>query len=313
MEKITESLEMLYGSSGTPFFLSDEFGNIKWKNTACGETIVFPKGINCDILTEQINIDGKEYSAQGTSFADGDERFILWRVNTLTDVLMQLGSTNTYADICYMLSQARSDVAKATQSCNEDNALNSIQRNIEVLSELATVIYRKTPPAPAIYFFEKLNKIIERANKEMSDIPIVFKLSTDKPIYEDIPVNISEKLLYVCMFSVLKAMGRCSDRNLFVLSVSVSDNNINISSSFSISADTHTGMIADDFEMYSAKLYIGYIGGKMSYNIKDSIGRLEIAIPTGDSSTLNSPLYAVPPETCEKLAGVFMRGIADKK
>ena len=53
MEKITESLEMLYGSSGTPFFLSDEFGNIKWKNTACGETIVFPKGINCDILTEQ--------------------------------------------------------------------------------------------------------------------------------------------------------------------------------------------------------------------------------------------------------------------
>ena len=98
-----------------------------------------------------------------------------------------------------------------------------------------------------------------------------------------------------------------------MLSVSVSDNNINISSSFSISADTHIGMIADDFEMYSAKLYIGYIGGKMSYNIKDSIGRLEISIPTGDSSTLNSPLYAVPPETCEKLAGVFMRGIADKK
>ena len=182
MEKITESLEMLYGSSGTSFFLSDEFGNIKWKNAACGETIVFPKGINCDILTEQVNIDGNEYSAQGTSFADGDERFILWRVNTLTEVLMQLGSTNTYADICYLLSQARSDVAKATQNCNEDNALNSIQRNIEVLSELATVIYRKTPPAPAIYFFEKLNKIIERANKEMSSIPIVFRLSTDKPI-----------------------------------------------------------------------------------------------------------------------------------
>lgn len=50
----------------------------------------------------------------------------------------------------------------------------------------------------------------------------------------------------------------------------------------------------------------------MCYNIKDSIGRLEISIPMGDSSTLNSPLYAVPPETCEKLAKVFMRGIADK-
>ncbi len=313
MEKITESLEMLYGSSGTPFFLSDKFGNIEWKNSACGETIVFPKGINCDFLTEQVNIDGKECSAQGTSFTVGDAHFILWRINTLTDVLMQLGNTNTYTDICYLLSQARSDVAKATQICGEPAALSSIRRNIEVLSELATVIYRKTPRAPAIYFFEKLNKIIEQANKEMSNIPIVFNLSTDKPIYDDIPVNISEKLLYVAIFSILKAMVRCSDRNLFVLNVRVYDSNINVSSSFSISPDTHTGMITDDFEMYSAKLYIGYIGGKMSYDIKDSIGRLEISIPTGDSSTLNSPLYAVPPETCEKLAKVFMRGIADKK
>lgn len=313
MEKITESLEMLYGSSGTPFFLSDEFGNIEWKNSACGETIVFPKGINCDFLTEQVNIYGKECSAQGTSFTVGDAHFILWRVNTLTDVLMQLGNTNTYTDICYLLSQARSDVANAMQICGEPAALSSIRRNIEVLSELATVIYRKTPRAPAIYFFEKLNKIIEQANKEMSNIPIVFNLSTDKPIYEDIPVNISEKLLYVATFSILKAMVRCSDRNLFVLNVKVYDSNINISSSFSISPDTHTGMITDDFEMYSAKLYIGYIGGKMSYDIKDSIGRLEITIPTGDTSTLNSPLYTVPPETCEKLAEVFMRGIADKK
>ena len=119
--------------------------------------------------------------------------------------------------------------------------------------------------------------------------------------------------MYVAIFSILKAMVRCTDRNLFVLNVGVSDDSINIGSSFSISPETHTGMIADDFEMYSAKLYIGYIGGKMSYNIKDSMGRLEIAIPTGEGSTLNSPLYAVPPETCEKLAGVFMRGIADKK
>lgn len=74
----------------------------------------------------------------------------------------------------------------------------------------------------------------------MSSIPIVFRLSTDKPIYEDIPVNISEKLLYVAVFSILKAMVRCSDRNLFVLNVGVSDNSINIGSSFSVSPDTHT-------------------------------------------------------------------------
>ena len=73
--------------------------------------------------------------------------------------------------------------AKATQNCNEDNALNSIQRNIEVLSELATVIYRKTPPAPAIYFFEKLNKIIERANKEISSIPIGFQAAAPTSLY----------------------------------------------------------------------------------------------------------------------------------
>lgn len=310
MEKIYDALETLYGSSGIPFFLSDEYGNIKWRNSACGKIIIFPNGLNGNTRTEQVNVDGTLFTAQGTALPEIRGSLILWRINTLTDVLMQLGSTDTYTDICYMLSQARNDVTKAEKNSFDKSTLNNIKRNIEVLSELTTVIYHRVPRSPAIYFLEKLTQIVDNANKALSNIPIVFRLNVDRSVAGDVPVNVSERLFYVSVFSILKAMVRCSDRDLFMLKANLSENSISFSSSFTLSPDTHEGMITDDFEMYSAKLYIGYIGGNMSYTTDNGVGRVEITLPKGDSNTLNSPLYSVPGNTCEKIAEIFMGGIA---
>lgn len=312
MNKIFDALETLYGSSGIPFFLSDEYGNIKWKNSACGKIIVFPNGLNGNASTEQVSVDGTLFTALGAPFSNGNKNLILWRVNTLTDVLMQLGSTDTYTDICYMLTQAKNDIAKAEQNCNDKANLNSIKRNIEVLNELTTVIYHKAPRCPAVYFLEKLQSVIDEANKAMSHIPVVFRLSTEQSLENDVPVNISERLFYVCMFSILKAMVRCSDRELFIIKVSRQGSNISVSSSFTLRSDTHAGMITDDFEMYTAKLYVGYIGGTMSYNLENETGKIEITLPVGDSKSLNSPLYSIPSDTCRKLADVFMSNLTDK-
>lgn len=307
MEKIYDALDTLYGSSGIPYFLSDEYGNIKWKNSACGKIIIFPDGLSNNARTEQVSVDGKLFTALGTSVSYSN--FILWRINTVTDVLMQLGNTDTYTDICYMLAQARSDVARAEKNNFDKSSLSNIKRNIEVLSELTTVIYNKAPRSPAIYFLEKLSMIIDEANKALSGVPVVFKLSVDRSVADDVPINVSERLFYVSMFSVLKAMVRCSDRDLFMLRAGIFGTNVTLSSSFTLSEHTHAGMITDDFEMYCAKLYIEYIGGKMSYITENGIGKLDITIPAGDSNTLNSPLYSVPADTCEKLAEIFMNGI----
>lgn len=311
MEKIYDALDTLYGSSGIPFFLSDEYGNIKWKNSACGKIIIFPDGLGSNARTEQVSVDGKLFTALGSPVSGS--KYILWRINTVTDVLMQLGSTDTYTDICYMLAQARSDVAKAEKTSLDRSSLNNIKRNIEVLSELTTVIYHKSPRSPAICFLEKLSTVIDEANKALSGVPVVFKLNVDRTVADDVPINISERLFYVAVFSVLKAMVRCSDRDLFMLKAGIYGKNVTLSTSFSLSEDTHTGMITDDFEMYSAKLYIEYIGGKMSYTTDNGIGKLDITIPAGDSNTLNSPLYSAPADTCETLADIFMDGIAGKK
>lgn len=312
MEKIFGALETLYGTSEIPFFLSDEYGNIKWKNSACGKSIIFPDGLSPDCTAERVSIDGTLFTALASPHSFGADKFILWRVNTLTDVLMQLGSTDTYTDICYMLSESRNDVAKAEQGSDVNAKFNSIKRNIEVLSELTAVIYHRAPRSSAVYFIEKLTQIINDANKVMSRVPVVFRLNIDQTIESDIPVNISERLLYVCMFSILKAIVRCSDRELFVLKADLKGSDITVSSSFSLSGDTHIGMITDDFEMYCAELYIAYIGGKMDYTTDNGIGKIEISIPAGDSKTLNSPLYSVPEDTCRNLAEIFLSDISGK-
>lgn len=123
MDKIFDALETLYGNCGIPFFLSDEYGNIHWRNSACGTVIIFPKGINDTADTAQVSVDGELYTAQSSKLPYVNKTLMLWRVNTLTDVLMQLGSTDTYTDICYMLAKAKSDISDAEKNIRDKTAL----------------------------------------------------------------------------------------------------------------------------------------------------------------------------------------------
>ncbi len=312
MDKILNSLETLYGGSGTPFFLSDEYGNIHWRNSACGTVIIFPKGINANAATSQVSVDGKLCSAHASRLSAGDKTLVLWRVNTLTDILMQLGSTDTYPDICYLLAIAKSDVEKARKLCTDKKALNGISRNIEVLSELSTVIYSRTPRAASVYFLEQLTQIAEEANKMLSCIPAVFKVDTENTFTQDVPVNAGQRMFYVCIFSIMKAMVRCADKYLFNFKVGRDADNVILSCAFSHNNETHAGMITDDFELYCARLYIEYIGGYLKYTPESDIATIRISIPVGSSVALNSPSFVLSDEACHEIADIFMSGIADE-
>ncbi len=311
MDKIFDALETLYGNCGIPFFLSDEYGNIHWRNSACGTVIIFPKGINDTADTAQVSIDGELYTAQSNKLPSVNKTLMLWRVNTLTDVLMQLGSTDTYTDICYMLAKAKSDISDAEKNIRDKTVLNTLKRNIEVLTEIATVIYNRTAHTPSVYFLEQLRMITDEANKIMSDIPIVFRIDTEQSFTEDIPVNVGQRMFYVCMFSVLKAMVRCSSRKLFNLKIGRASDRVTLTSSFPLRSETHAGMITDDFEMYGAKLYIGYIGGKMKYTTENDFAHIEISIPCGRAVSLNSPSFSPSGDVCPAVAGIFLSNITD--
>lgn len=311
MDKIFDALETLYGGSGIPFFLTDEYGNVHWRNSACGTAIIFPKGINDTSLTDKVSIDGKIFAAQASKLSSRGKTLILWRVNTLTDILMQLGSTDTYPDICYMLAQAKNDIEKAEKNCLNKKALNNLLRNIEVLTELSNVIYGKTQSAPAVYFLEQLKLIAEEANRVLGDIPVLFKVDADQSITEDVPVNTGQRMFYVCIFSILKAMVRCSDKYLFNLKVGKNANYVTLYCSFSLKNDTHSGMISDDFEMYCAKLYIRHIGGIMRYTVNNDIANINLSIPIGSGIALNSPSFIPSADICPKIAEIFMSGTVD--
>ena len=62
MNILFDSLELIYGSSEKPFLLTDQNGNVLWKNRRCGKTVFFTNGLCDRSKTEQVNIDGEVFS-----------------------------------------------------------------------------------------------------------------------------------------------------------------------------------------------------------------------------------------------------------
>ena len=244
--------------------------------------------------------------------SSGKPFFLIWEANTLSDILVQLGCTNTYAEVCYMPAQMKSDVAAAEDIAGGKAQFLSIKRNIEVLGELSNVIYRKATQKSTLYFAEEINKIAEEANRIMSTIPVVFRVSSDETAGGDIPVNAGQKLLYTSVFSILRAMVRSSDRKLFNLEISYENGFAVMSSTFSLKPDTHKGMITDSFEMYCAKMYIESLGGQLSYAFYDEIGQIRLVLPKANVAAFSSAVFTSDEKVCEKLAGIFMTDAAEQ-
>ena len=312
MNILFDSLELIYGSSEKPFFLTDQNGNVLWKNRRCGKTVIFTNGISGRSKTEQVNIDGEVFSAVARKIDNNGKAYYLWEANTLSDILALLGCTDTYAEVCYMLAQMKSDVAAAEDAAGGQVPFLSIKRNVEVLSELSGVIYRKASASETLYFAEEINKIANEANRIMSKIPVVFKVCRDDTADSDIAVNAGQKLLYTSVFSIMRAMVRSSDRKLFNLEISYENGFAVMSSAFSLKADTHKGMITDSFEMFCAKMYIDSIGGQLSFSFNDDCGQISLALPKAKTTAFSSPVFKADEKICEKLAGIFMTDAAEQ-
>ena len=312
MNILFDSLELIYGSSEKPFFLTDRNGNVLWKNRRCGKTIIFTQGLGDPSTTEQVNIDGEVFSAVSRKIDNNGKAYYLWEANTLTDILTLLGCTDTYAEVCYMLAQMKSDVAAAEDAAGGKAPFLSIKRNVEVLSELSGVIYRKASASGTLYFAEEINRIANEANRIMSKIPVVFKVSRDDTAGNDIAVNAGQRLLYTSVFSILRAMVRSSDRKLFNLDISADDGFAVMTSAFTLKPDTHKGMITDSFEMFCAKMYIESIGGQLRFSFNDDCGQIRLALPKATATAFSSPVFKADEKVCEKLAGIFMTDAAEQ-
>lgn len=312
MNKLFDSLELIYGSSEKPFFLTDKNGNVLWKNRRCGKTVIFTNGISDRSETEQVSIDGEILSAVSHKIDDSTKAYYLWEANTPGELLAQLGCTDTYAEVCYMLAQMKSDVAAAEDAAGSKAQLLSIKRNVEVLGELSGVIYRKASASGTLYFAEEISKAANEANRVMSALTVVFRVSRDDTAHNDIPVCAGQRLLYTSVFSILRAMVRSSDRKLFNLDISSADGFAVMTSAFTLKSDTHKGMITDSFELFCAKMYIESLGGQLDYTFGGGSGQLRLALPEASASAFSSPAFAADEKVCQKLAGIFMTDAAEQ-
>ena len=336
MEKIFDTLNSLYKSSSKIRFLSDCHGNILWHNRTDEIAIKFPDGTPeklYDGVTAKVSINGRIYSAEGSPLCGGENeddsgKYILWSANSLTDVLMMLGQTDTYTDTSYMLAIAKSnvsDILTASEEMSkiggdEINRLTSsqssrcleIMRYLETFGELSAVIYEKASKIKVVNLLEEMKIIADECNKQLSHCSVVIKIDADETSCGEIYVRAGRHLLYVMMLSIIKKIVGCSDRDYFSAVIDSDGKNAGVSIPFKIDVENYTGIISDDFELYCAKLYIEYLGGSFKEEISKDTGKITVTLPVYNGGELNSPRYQAE-EGCKKIARIFLSSVKRRK
>lgn len=333
MENIIDTLSLLYKNSSKIRFLSDCHGNILWHNQSEEVAIIFPGGTPeklFDGVTAKVSINGKIYSAEGAPLCEderNEKKYILWSANSLTDVLMMLGQTDTYTDTSYMLAVAKSNISdiitvsdkikkiggKKTDNliCEQNNRCFEIMRYLETFGELSAVIYEKASRVKVVNLLEEINIIADECNKQLSKCSAVINVDADKAKHGEIYVRAGKHLLYVMMLSIIKKIVSCSDRDYFSIVLESDGKYACLTVPFKIDADYYTGVISDDFELYCARLYIEYLGGELNEEVLGDTGKITVALPIYNSGELNSPQYQTD-EGCGKIAEIFLSTVKRK-
>lgn len=329
METIIDTLNLLYKNGSKIRFLSDCYGNILWHNQTDEISIIFPDGIPeklFDGVTAKVSINGKIFSAEGAPVCDNnsDKKNVLWSSNSLTDVLMMLGQTDTYTDTSYMLAITKSNIADILSASDEIKKISSskvnklinsqnnrcfeIMRYLETFGELSAVIYEKASKVKVVNLLDEIKDIADSCNKQLSKCSVVINVDSEKANNSEIYVRAGRHLLYVMTLSIIKKIVSCSDRDYFSIILDSDEKYAHLTIPYKIDTDNYTGVISDDFELYCARLYIEYLGGELCEEAYGDNGRITVSLPIYSGEELNSPRYQTD-EGCGKLAEIFLASI----
>lgn len=331
MSKIViRRIEALYKNSSKLRILSDIHGNILWSSKE-NVNIAFPDGIGSDIsdgMLTTITADGKICCAEGSVIEYTDNKYLLWTADSMTEILMKFGHTDTYTDTSFMLACAKSNINDILKY--SDNIMNSkskemrdeaakqelrcydMLRQIESLSGLFAVINQKATKAYTLNVNEEIASVIKECNRLLSDLSVVINAEFSAGT-ETAYISGGKHLLYVMLLSVIKKAIDCSDREYFSVIVKCDSKNVYITVPFVIQEDYYSSVISDDFEIYCSSLYAKYLGGELEQSAENDTGMIKITLPLNSGGSLNSPRQLYNNESCEKTAKIFISGVKRRK
>ncbi len=334
MDGLIKAVQKLYENSTRIRFLSDENGNILWKsgkNIDDETTIIFPNGVPYNKDEEKYSnvlINGQKVAVSGSVLSTEKKGAILWTAHSLTEVLKELGATNTYVETCYMISDAKRNV-ESILMCNEETiAKNPRKRNdasitsqnkacynllkqIESYQELTTVIYNRAVNNTTINIIDLMKEIVEESNALLNSSTAKFRVTHKGVDYHNATIKANKYYLFFSIMSIIKILLDCSRNQLHTLLIKFNGEAFTISFPFDNDMSHYIDALNGDFSFYCAKLYINYLGG----TITENNNQLLVTIPFYKVTEFHSTRaeYNYKPDQYKRIAKIFLYGHKDEK
>lgn len=329
MKEFIKAVQKLYENNGRIRFLSDENGNILWKggkNVDNNTTIIFPDGVPYNKDEEKFStvlIDNQEAAVSGSVLSTEDKGVILWTVHSLTEVLKELGTTGTYVETCYMISDAKKNVESILMQNEESIAKDSRKRNntrivsqniacynllkqIESYQELTTVIYNRAVNNTTINIIDLMNELIEETRELISSTNSRFSLTYKGVDRNNATIKANKYYLFQSMMSIIKILLDCSREQLHTILIRFDGENFTISFPFDHDMSQYIDALNGNFTFYCTKMYINYLGG----SVNEWQNQLLVTIPFYKVTAFHSTRaeYNYKPDQYKRLAKIFLYG-----
>ena len=331
MNDLIKAIQKAYENSTRIRFVSDENGNILWKGGKGidDETIIiFPDGVPYDKNEEKyatVLINRESHAVSGSVLSTEKKGVILWTTHSLTEVLNELGSTDTYVETCYMISDAKRNIESILSQNEKDvaeddhnvrihtqnKACYSMLRQLESFQELTTVIYKRSVNNTTINIVDLMKEIVEECNSQLDPVISHLSLMYKEVDYNNATIKANKYYLFLCLMSVIKKLLECSRNHAHTLRIKFDGSNFIIIFPFDHDMTHYIDAINGDFSMYCAKMYINYLGGK----VLERDNQLLIKIPFYKVNAFHSTRaeYNYKPNQYKKLAKIFLYGLKDEK
>lgn len=326
MEETIALIQSLFKNNSKKRFITDESGNVYWQNFDANK-IVFYYGI-------------KEFTKEGaalTAYIDDvpcsvectltknleDITLYLWTVYSVEELLTMFGSTDSYYKVVKCVAETENTLERllkycveVTKSKDKQTAIighvqkqisNELLRQVEACYELISAIFIKGDKSRSFTLYEQLIEALKECEAYLKGEGLTFMLEfTDKAKTVQIAGN--KRRLNVLIMIIVKLLILNSAGTHITIYGRVDFSYIQVHIDYFQNPYAKTEDLFQDFELFCAKMYTEYLGGKIRMEAKEDKRYIEIELPVVKDNRLNTSREFLDTPT-SKTVEIFLDGI----
>lgn len=286
IEELINAVKIAYRNTAAVQFLSDENGKVLWKGGR-GITenthIFFLDELPCGNLEDKYSvaeIDGRLCCVRGIVLSHEEKGAILWSVFSMNNVINEIGVTDSYDEVCRVLSDSKRNVERilleneeavardprrrnSSSVINQNNACYSLLKRIECFDTLFTVIYKREVNNTTLNIVDVMNEIAEECNAYFGDKSCNISVCSKTVDRDSALIKGNKFYLHLCLMAFVNRLLSCCRSASHTIRISFDGHRFAVVFTFERDMCSYIDQLGSDFSVYCAKMYIRRLGGSV--------------------------------------------------